>query len=191
MEDILAGLSEEEKTEIIRFGIARVKVLLLSAVVVLLLGKVFNVFGESITFLLSIYFLRIYAGGYHAKTQGRCLVLSLIIVSIGLGSIKYLSDWNNGILFFYILVAGTIIWKFAPVENQNKLLDEMEKKEYAKKTKIVLACQFCIIVTAYCFHNTEIFTGIVIAMVTVALGMISGKVQNVYIEKKKNNQNIT
>lgn len=50
MSDILVGLSEKEKGEIIRFGIERGKILLVSSIGIFLLGGIFNVLGESLVF---------------------------------------------------------------------------------------------------------------------------------------------
>ena len=184
MGDRLSGLSEEEKREIIKFGIERGKILLFSSAGIVLLGYLFNVPKESVAFLFSLYFLRIYAGGYHAKTQTRCLVLSAMIVCIGFGSIKYLSGWSKDILFFGALMAGSIVWKLAPVENQNKLLDDVEKKEYAKKARIVLLCQVSVLVWTYYFDCTEVFMGVVLAVVITAVGVVGGKIQNKKMSKK-------
>lgn len=182
MQDILEGLSEEEKIEVISFGIKRGKILLFSGAGILLLGCLFNVVRESMVFLLALYSLRIYAGGYHAKTQTRCLALSIIIVSIGFGSIKYFSGRGNNILFFGALIAGALIWKLAPVENQNKLLDNREKREYGIKARKVLLCQCLVILIAYHLQFTKIFMGIVMAMIIVGVGVLGGKVQNEHIK---------
>lgn len=183
MSDILVGLSEKEKGEIIRFGIERGKILLVSSIGIFLLGGIFNVLGESLVFFFSLYSLRIYAGGYHAKSQKRCFMLSLIIVSAGFISIKHLLTWNYTVLIFVSLMAEAIIWKLAPVENQNKLLDEAEQKEYAKKTRIILLCQGCILLVSYYFQLNTVFMGGVLGIFVVCLGVISGKIQIVWMKK--------
>lgn len=183
MGDMLSGVSEEEKREIIRFGIERGRILLFSSMGIILLGYLFDVLKESIVFLPALYFLRIYAGGYHAKTQTRCLVLSVIIVSVCFGSIKYLYGCSKVIIFLIALITGGIIWKFAPVENQNKLLDNMEKKEYQKKAKTVLLCQLSVLVWSYYFDCTKVFIGIILAVVTTGIGVVGGKIQNLILKK--------
>lgn len=68
--------SEEEKEEIIRYGLDKIKNSCMMSAVTLLMGYAFHVFLQSIVFLICFIALRKYAGGYHADTQKRCYVIS-------------------------------------------------------------------------------------------------------------------
>ena len=74
--------SKEEKEEIIRYGLERIKSTCIMTLVTLLMGCIFQVFFQSIIFLVCFIVLRKYAGGYHAKTETRCDILSDIILKI-------------------------------------------------------------------------------------------------------------
>ena len=58
--------SKEEKEEIIRYGLDRIKSICTMTFVTLLMGCIFQMFFQSIIFLVCFIVLRKYAGGYHA-----------------------------------------------------------------------------------------------------------------------------
>lgn len=95
------------------------------------LGCVFDIFYLSIIFSLAFCALGRYAGGYHAKTQKRCYVISLIILIMSFIIMKYISklDHVEGLILLMAFCCG-IIWHFAPIENKNKSLDELEQKNF-------------------------------------------------------------
>lgn len=121
---------ETERDEIIQYGIEREKIILVSIAIILGLGCVFDIFYLSIIFSLAFCALRRYAGGYHAKTQKRCYVISLIILIMSFIIMKYISklDHVEGLILLMAFCCG-IIWHFAPIENKNKSLDELEQKK--------------------------------------------------------------
>ncbi|MDY4838623.1 MAG: accessory gene regulator B family protein [Lachnospiraceae bacterium] len=122
---------ETERDEIIQYGIEREKIILVSIAIILGLGCVFDIFYLSIIFSLAFCALGRYAGGYHAKTQKRCYVISLIILIMSFIIMKYISklDHVEGLILLMAFCCG-IIWHFAPIENKNKSLDELEQKNF-------------------------------------------------------------
>ena len=60
------SLSEEERKEIIEYGLTRSKVFIGGILVTLVIGVFFGVFIQSVIFLLAISSLRRYAGIDHA-----------------------------------------------------------------------------------------------------------------------------
>lgn len=81
---------------------------------------------EGIIFTAAYIPIRIYSGGYHAKTPQRCWLFSAIMLLMVLCIIKYTP---NNPAFFWIytvlsLVSCVIIWILSPVEDKNKTLDK-------------------------------------------------------------------
>ena len=71
-------LSEEEREEIINYGIRRSIVISISTIVTIMAGYLLGIVWQSIFFLFCFSALRKYAGGYHADTPIRCYFLSFI-----------------------------------------------------------------------------------------------------------------
>ena len=110
-----AGNVDEEDKEIYLFGIYQGLIFLLNVVTALLTGIILDMFLESVLFLICFIPLRIFAGGYHAKTQFRCYVMSTVTTVILLYLIAFLQK-NMGVdVIAVYIVAACIIWKFAPV----------------------------------------------------------------------------
>lgn len=110
--------SEEEKEEIIRYGLDKIKNSCMMSAVTLLMGYAFHVFLQSIVFLICFIALRKYAGGYHADTQKRCYVISVLIIAVALWATRYKSD--NSVCFVFIQSLNFIILCFlVPVDSKN------------------------------------------------------------------------
>ena len=169
---------ETERDEIIQYGIEREKIILVSIAIILGLGCVFDIFYLSIIFSLAFCALRRYAGGYHAKTQKRCYVISLIILIMSFIIMKYISklDHVEGLILLMAFCCG-IIWHFAPIENKNKSLDELEQKKFQYETRKNLVIESIISLIAYVFDSVMIFIAISIAIVVACIEVVVGIIQ--------------
>ena len=169
---------ETERDEIIQYGIEREKIILVSIAIILGLGCVFDIFYLSIIFSLAFCALRRYAGGYHAKTQKRCYVISLIILIMSFIIMKYISklDHVEGLILLMAFCCG-IIWHFAPIENKNKSLDELEQKKFQYETRKILVIESIISLIAYVFDSVMIFIAISIAIVVACILVVVGIIQ--------------
>lgn len=169
---------ETERDEIIQYGIEREKIILVSIAIILGLGCVFDIFYLSIIFSLAFCALRRYAGVYHAKTQKRCYVISLIILIMSFIIMKYISklDHVEGLILLMAFCCG-IIWHFAPIENKNKSLDELEQKKFQYETRKILVIESIISLIAYVFDSVMIFIAISIAIVVACIVVVVGIIQ--------------
>ncbi len=88
------------------------------------------------TILLSFIFvvvykvLRQYTGGFHCKTSGKCLIVSVLTYI----PLIFLYYFNNPLVDIIVgivaLISSFVIFVFAPVESENKSLDQNEKRKY-------------------------------------------------------------
>lgn len=170
--------SEEERAELVKYGLERGKTILLSVLVVLILGYFFGVLWKSIIFYISFCLLRRYAGGFHAESQGRCYIVSLMILIISILCMKW-ANCSIGINIFVQATSLVLIFILAPVENKNRKLDDIEQKRYKKKTRanavvITLICCFL-----YWKKNFYIIEPVIIAHVVLACLLVAGYIKNV------------
>lgn len=166
-------ISEEDRKEIIQYGIKSGKVFLISTLITIIIGCFFGVFFESIIFWFSFCLLRKYAGGYHADTEKRCYLISFIIVIISLLSIKKIVlDIMWGILTETIILF--IIFFLAPIETENHCLDEDEKRKYAIKTKFIILNLYLVFITLLYFNKISIAISVEMANLIVAISLLFG-----------------
>lgn len=84
----------------------------------------------SALFVIIYLGLRQYSGGYHCKTSGMCMSVSLLIYLILVGIYLFRVEEVAIVLELFSTISCVVISIFAPVENKNKMLDKTEKKKY-------------------------------------------------------------
>lgn len=134
----------DERKEVIAYGAFALFQTLLSIILVIVFGWVFDVIIEAIIISFSVSILRKYSGGIHATSSDACVIIGTIVfivlakvVSL-LGNLHYIDVMS-------LLFIGAAIWcyyiafKLAPVESAAKKLSLMKKKRMKKGTIITLS----------------------------------------------------
>ncbi|MCM1243059.1 MAG: accessory gene regulator B family protein [Roseburia sp.] len=89
-------------------------------------------------FLISYIPLRSFCGGYHARTNLGCTVVSAILICCMCWICQSIRE---GFVFTYYpfsyLVSGYCVIRYAPVPDQNKPLDETETIRYRRMSRIL------------------------------------------------------
>ena len=136
----------EEDIPIIKYGLVQGMKSLLGFLLSIMLGWLLGIPLLSIFFLVGFMSLRVYAGGFHAKSEKKCAVLSAITVLAAYVLIK--SNIENILL---VLIPGAIamvvICVLSPVENPDNLLSATEKR-YFKKWAVAISVFIWIISVA-------------------------------------------
>lgn len=173
---------EENKAVICRWGISHILDTAFNIVTFLIIGILFNMPVETIVFTLGYIPLRIYAGGYHAKTPFRCWCLSNIILAVSLVIVQNAEKCYIafGILSL-IAIVGLII--LMPVEDLHKPLDENDRKKYKKRGVAILAVEICISVVFTLLHHSKISLVLSSIWVLLSVMLILGVIKNALIKK--------
>ncbi len=134
---------EENKAVICRWGISHILDTVFNIITFLIIGILFKMPIETIVFTLGYIPLRIYAGGYHAKTPFRCWCLSNIILTV---SLVLVQNAKRCYIAFGVLslIAIVVLIVFMPVEDLHKPLDQNDRKKYKKRGMAILAVEICI-----------------------------------------------
>lgn len=162
--DFLVGIIEkndstdEDEKEEIRYGLELIFLKALFWCLVTATGIIMRSFWECVVYNLMFFLLRSYAGGYHASTRTRCLIQSVITVVIALAAIKICRNnfYGTVILAVIALVCGIGVWIFAPVDTENRQLDDEEIKRFRGKARAVLIAETAITLAAYGFGSEMI-----------------------------------
>ena len=168
---------KDEDKELYSFGFQQGIVLLYNLITMIVIGFVFNMVWESIIFMVSYGVLRPYAGGYHANTQFRCYLFSIIMMVAVLWAIKLIS-WNGFICFIIITIASVIIFALAPVEDENKPLDQTERAVYTKRTRIILSILIGLAVLFWYINVKQISICIIVSLGMLSIMLVLGKIKN-------------
>lgn len=174
-EKIADNFSEDkEELEVITYGIHHIVLLFLNLLFVLVHGLIWkDLVFITVTFL-HFSILRPYTGGYHAKTEGRCLCLSLIMINMILLCKRYFgvdAAW-------YLpagIIAAAILMLWSPVGTPNKELDELEKNIYGRKARKRIAITIGVDLIAVLLGWDVIYAGITYSLILSAGLLLVGK----------------
>lgn len=170
-----AILSEEK--ELYRFGIQQGLSIVLNIITTFVIGLAFQMVIESFLFLIIYIPLRSYAGGIHAKTANRCYIFSSLMIIAVLSAIKFF-PFGNLICSYLSVISGIIIFLLAPVETENKRLDDMERIVYRRRARLILGVEIIIQLLLSLFLSEKFVMCVSCAFVCLAVVMISGAVKN-------------
>ena len=171
------NIIEEADSELYEYGFWQGGVLIFNFLTVVLLGILFNMLLESIIFLIFYGVLRTIAGGYHARTQNTCYILSIMLMIVVLIMLKTF-PWNIILCCILTVLSISVIFILAPVQDENKLLDEIEKKFFKKLSRIISLLYGFIIFLLFLFNKNELAYCVVISLFKLTIMLVLGKIRN-------------
>lgn len=178
------SIIEAEDAEIYQFGFNQLIFISINLITTVIIGIVFSMLFESIIFLVSYMVVRVYAGGYHAKTQFKCYIISSFFIVLALLGVKYII-WEGIASIVAITIAAIVIYKLSPVETPNKPLDEIETKIYKTKSRQRLVAIYVLCIMAKILDYEVIFKSIAMAIIILSFVLLIGQQINRHEKKEK------
>lgn len=137
---------------------------------ILLLAFLFGEVLPIIIFAISFISLRKYAGGYHAFTVLGCYFITITATLLAIIYIKYVM-LPPSVMLGIGFIANIIIVLFAPIQNRNKVLDDVECIIYRKKALLIWGVECAIMLILKLCSLEKCFEGILIGQCYIALAM--------------------
>ena len=131
-----------------------------------------------LVFLVSYIPLRSYCGGYHARTNGGCTIVSTILILL-VCIIEKMLYWDSVIIIIPIclIISGVFIFMFAPVPDKNKPLDGKETIIYRRRSRLVCLVE-AVIGAAFWYFGLRAGVVIAISHVILSLMLVYGVFKN-------------
>ena len=172
------GLLQDEDREIIAYGLFSFIFNAYCLVLCIIIGLLLNIAVETVVFFVSFLFIRRYAGGYHAKKEWMCLILSTLGIFLSLFFIYCIEHfiWLKTICFILSLISGIAICLVSPLEAENKPLSQDEKKKFRVFSIIRVSIVIIIIVLFTFFKIYTISTPVTTATLYEGVLIIGGYV---------------
>lgn len=166
--------SSDDEKEVYAYSI---EVLLSLLINLLILSSAAYIFSKGIELLIFIMFLsglRVYAGGYHAKTHVECFVISFLAFVITVVCGIYLRQYGEIVLIFGVVFSIFMVFRFAPADTENKPLSKNERKKYRTISRaIVLMLSLAVLVLYLVRAKTGyIYINAVAAMVIESVSLL-------------------
>lgn len=165
-----------EEEEVVEYGLGVLGENILSIVITVLLGSFYKSPISGLLLWLLVFPLRKYAGGFHANTRGRCLLISVGIMLCAYGLFM---TWELPMVVFVITTAmtfGIILW-LAPVDTPNKLLDVLEQGMYRKRARVILVTEGIVFISACILRYEILYATVTMSYFIVAVLLVAGKVR--------------
>lgn len=119
----------------------------------LLLAGILGLLLESIVFMMAFCTLRVYAGGYHAKTAGRCFTYFVALWGVAMFLAHYLDISQSPVLINAIsLIALGMVVKYAPIAVVNRPITDEEYIKF-RKYSIIMASTFSALIFIFTIMN--------------------------------------
>lgn len=167
----------EEDKEIIVYGLDALLSTLINLVIILGLGLILGQLRQTVVFLLSFAALRVFAGGYHAKTRIGCTATFIIIYLTGMA----LQHYTPGIIVKPAAIGLAVISLvsvliMAPIEHKNRPFEGNEYKHFKMISRAVAVLQTLLVIAGVIFTGYEKLAYCVsLAMLGVTIVLVLAK----------------
>lgn len=175
-----------DKKEIYSYGFKLLLADIINFSLVIVLGVLIKQPTAAVVFLISLYCIRKYTGGFHAKTFFLCR-MSMLFTAFSVMIISKIVFTQSDCIYYVVsfnIISVFIIILLAPIENPKKKLTINRKKKNKRKAIIV-----SIIMSIISYIFLEYYYGVVVSVTLLAvailmiIGLIYGKgEQNVRVD---------
>ena len=182
---ILKDIIRKEELSVYIYSFEILISTILNSVVIIILTLLTGKIIETIFYLIGFFLLRFVAGGYHAKTHFKCILILimmyfLFILCIVFVPKEYIQISGFGTIFISICLNLLL----APADNENKPMDDMEKEKFKRLDRIIVF-GLSVIVTLMLFnHKTRILAfSLSLGMLTISFSLILSMIQKALKDK--------
>lgn len=162
----------EENTDFHIYGLEILLITIIKYLGVFIIAFLLGVVKEAVAFVLAFSMLRNQAGGMHLKSFWICYIITNII-TISCIFISKTLPINHTMLYQIILLTISIalVLIFAPVDTENKPLNEFEKKLYKRRSIYVILILSIITIGLSLVFNSFIIYGNIVSLAFLCEGI--------------------
>lgn len=171
---------KSEDEDVYEYGLQLLLSTVFNGIIALVLAVITGTIWQCLCYLAVFVMLRKSAGGFHAKTHFGCCCILAVVLSMFIMFIKLVPNEIYGIAsLISIVFSVVVILLFAPLEHENKPINDKDKIRL-RKVSVIYAALISVLVLTFLMVNLKTI------MVCVSLGMLtaSGSMLAAVIEKK-------
>lgn len=121
-------------------------------------------------YIVLMYPLRTYSGGFHAATPGKCYLISTGMFVGMIACEQWVSKHlSMEFLIVSLFICSVVVFALAPVESENKPLEEREVKRYRRISRILMIVEMLLILVMQLLHLSRSVYYALSAPITVAI----------------------
>ncbi|MGL5381309.1 accessory gene regulator ArgB-like protein [Clostridium sp.] len=139
---------DKDKKDVIAYGIFALLQTVISILLVVVFGIIFDVLIEALIMSFAISILRKSSGGVHATSPGICALIGTFIciivpIMIPVNRLNIINTTVFGVLVF--ILSFYLVNKLAPVDSKSKPIKTESKRKRLKRSSIIILCVYLII----------------------------------------------
>lgn len=173
----------KDDRELYAYGFWQGGVLLFNFLTVAVIGIMTDMFWQSVVFTIAYGLLRPVVGGFHARTQRNCYFYSTLLLVLALGVLRW-DQWDAISCMFIVPASGSVVFKLAPVEDENKPLDDVEVMVYRHRSRIICGVLAIAVAILLLVNEIEMASCIAVSILAVSVMLVLGEVRNRYVATK-------
>lgn len=147
------GYITREHAPWLRYGIEKRITTLLITIPMIIVGSLLSSPTMALSFYFSFCFLRSRTNGFHAKSFGGCLIISILTEAFALGVLSRV--WDETIAITLLIASAISIYALAPYNHPNMDLSREELVECAQSAKRRLLTLILFLVVCCAFSSGE------------------------------------
>ena len=160
---IESGVIEASDRELYEYAIHSLWLSVAPLLLALAFGVLMGTPWEAVLMVLPFMAIRKFSGGFHAKRESTCLIVSSLLIVLCIYGASHLE--YSAVLSICLMLAGISLITFSPIDSENRRLDDDEKNRY-KVITAVMATVFAVL------HLLLLVFGLRSAAVCIAVGLI-------------------
>lgn len=168
-----------QKRPIFQYGFEITTSTLSSAFSILLISILLRDVLSACLFLGIFFFLRLFAGGYHAPTYARCFILTnSVYLMVYLVSRVFIAFQSTIPAIVLTLLSGLIIFAFSPIRNKKHPISEMVYRKNRDIARILVTLEALVLTSLILLRCDFTYTSVpIVSLAAVAVMMIISKFQ--------------
>ena len=132
------GVIREEKAPIYSYGFELLLATCVNIILVVAISAIFHHTYAGLFFLLAFIPLRTTAGGYHANSHFSCCCVFVGVYVLSLAIVSLMSSKGAPyVCVILAVVSSVIVFRFAPVEAENKPLSQRLRKTNRHRSVVI------------------------------------------------------
>ncbi|HBI60898.1 MAG TPA: hypothetical protein DDY31_06760 [Lachnospiraceae bacterium] len=170
------GFVNDENDQIVMAGLQKMMHIVLDIIFTVLCSWSLGDIMAGLVYGTAYGILRVYAGGYHAKSKTVCTILTYLSIIVSLTAIFYV-PYHRHIIYFLLAICIGVIVCTAPVESVNKPLSKLEKKMFYRYCIGILLAEvlLCCIFVRLGFSLYAKAVSVAILQVVIGMGVVKRK----------------
>lgn len=179
------GSIEEKYIELYVIAMQSLLAMALNAATALLIGYLLGMWQQGIILFAAFIPLRSYAGGYHARGYLSCYLESCVITTAILLFLRFITQSSTlpyG-MWLLFLTAAAVVFRLAPLADENKPISEKETIVFKRRTRIILILEM-ILAGALRVMHADYCYAVMMAVILSAFLLLLHKGREIVISKK-------